>query len=74
MDKLRIANCRGVKPVLNDINKARIILGTVSVELNSCEAREYLKEAERLLTKVIECSNEYVIVANKVVKRKIKPS
>lgn len=51
--ELKIANCRGKKPVIKDITKAREILRSLMVELNPCEGKDLLKDAEYNLTKIL---------------------
>ena len=44
-DFFQVTNCRGKKPVLNDIKNAYLTLSAIQVELNDCEAKEHLKSA-----------------------------
>jgi sigma54-dependent transcription regulator len=56
MENLKIANCRGLKPVLNDIAKAIKLLDTVYLEVNSCKPKINISQARKKLFDVI--SNE----------------
>jgi hypothetical protein len=47
--ELKIANCRGKKPVLRDIKKARDIISGLLIEINDCKAKTKLKEIDSTL-------------------------
>jgi len=47
--KLEIANCRGKKPVINVIKKACKSLNDIMIEINDCEGKAKLEEAENIL-------------------------
>jgi hypothetical protein len=50
---LKIANSRGKKPVMRDLNKARGIISSLLVEINPCDAKETLKEIDNALWAII---------------------
>ena len=56
MEKLKVANYRGKKPILNDIAKAIKILDKISIEINSGESRTELYKVRNKLFSII--SNE----------------
>lgn len=51
--KLKIANSRGTKPVLRDIEKARKIINSLLIEINPCDAKELLNECDNTLRKIL---------------------
>ena len=52
--ELRIANCRGKKPVITDIKKARNLLQNVLIELNSSEGERAIRKCTSLLWDILE--------------------
>jgi len=57
--KLRIANCRGLKPVLTDIKKARTILQNIGIEINGCPAKDAIDKCTSLLWDILEDNKKY---------------
>jgi hypothetical protein len=70
MKILEIANCRGKKPVLNDIKKSMMILSSISIEINECEGANRLKRAQELLWSVLDDEGYYVNNKNRLMKKK----
>ena len=54
INELKIANCRGKKPVINDIKKAYKIINALLIEINPCEGLELLKKADIALYQLIK--------------------
>lgn len=52
--KLDIANCRGRKPVLNEIKKARNILSNLLIEMNGNAGERAIKKCTNILWDVLE--------------------
>ena len=52
--KLNIANCRGKKPVLTDIKRARNILNNLLIELNGSAGERAIKKCTSLLWGILE--------------------
>lgn len=50
---LKVANCRGKRPVMRDIKKARDIISKIMVELNPNDAKDRLKECEAILWDIL---------------------
>lgn len=50
---LRVANCRGKKPVLRDIKKARDIISGLLIELNPSEGKDGLKKCDSILLDIL---------------------
>lgn len=50
---LKVANCRGKKPVLKTIEKARNMLQDLMIEINPCEGKEALKEVDSILKEIL---------------------
>ena len=51
--RLEIANSRGRKPVLREIEKARKILDNLMIEINPCAGKEAMKECVATLTSIL---------------------
>jgi len=47
--RLVIANCRGRKPVIRDIKKARDIIAGLMIEINPCKGKTELKKVDSIL-------------------------
>ena len=69
-DKFKVANCRGSLPVLNDIKRAFMILSSISVELNECEASFRIKTACNNLWRIIEDEGYEINYNNRLIKKK----
>ena len=67
---LKVANCRGKKPVLNDIKRAYMILSGISFEINTCPAQSRLRKAQDELFEIIEQEGYYIDNRNKLQKHK----
>ena len=52
--RLDIANCRGRKPVLNEIKKARNILQNLLIELNGNEGERAIRKCTATLWDILE--------------------
>lgn len=50
---LKIANSRGKKPVMKDIEKARGIIADLLTEINPCEGKDALKQCDHILLEII---------------------
>jgi hypothetical protein len=50
---LKIANSRGKRPVMRDLEKARGIISNLLVEINPCEAKDKLKDIDNTLWAII---------------------
>jgi hypothetical protein len=53
LNNLKIANSRGKKPVVKDIEKARGLIANLMIELNPCDAKEKLKVVDKILWDII---------------------
>jgi len=53
-NQLSIANCRGKKPVINVIKKAKTMLEDLLIEINPCEGKQTLKESIQALNKILK--------------------
>jgi hypothetical protein len=60
MDKIRIANCRGKKPVINDIAKMIKKLDELNIELNDCKAKELLNKTRDMLYEIVVDSGYFL--------------
>ena len=69
-DFMRIANCRGKMPVLNDIKNAYMTLSKISVELNDCPAKVLLEESKDRLWVIIDGEGYEINHNNRLVKKK----
>jgi hypothetical protein len=50
---LKIANSRGRRPVLREIQKARKILDDLLIEINPCAGKEAMQECVATLTSIL---------------------
>lgn len=50
---LKVANSRGKKPVMRDLEKARAIISDLLIEINPCDAKDRLKEIDNTLWAII---------------------
>lgn len=52
--KLKIANCRGPKPVIRTIKSCRTKLQDLLIEINGCPGEKKLREAIDILWEILE--------------------
>ena len=55
---LKIANSRGKKPVINDIDKARKIISNLMVEINPCDGKDSLKRVDDILYRIVQSNKD----------------
>ena len=60
MDEIRIANCRGKKPVINDIAKMIKKLDELNIELNDCKAKGLLNKSRDMLYEIVNDSGYFL--------------
>jgi hypothetical protein len=53
-NKLKIANCRGSKPVIREIRKCRTKLQNLLIEINECSGKKKIEIVIDLLLEILE--------------------
>ena len=62
MKKIKIANCRGKKPVINDICKALNLLANTEFEMNTCELKRILNDSRQAIAKILIEDNPKITI------------
>ena len=68
-EHLKIANCRGKKPVLNDIKNCISTLDNLFFEMNACDARFTLILARAMLYDIIDKEGYHISNTNRLIKK-----
>jgi len=66
---LKVANCRGKMPVLNDVKRAMLILDDISIELNETVESRKISQARDLLFSVIDSEGYMLSGSHRLIKK-----
>lgn len=62
MEKIKIANCRGKRPVINDICRCLRTLSINEFEMNRCELRTIISDFRSKVEKILVNDNPDITI------------